>query len=375
MNSRELFTNLQPSVVVDSPAGSYPIVIRPGCLSELAKSIVENKSCDPSQPYSSIVIASDENVFPLYGESLADQFRSSGLDVCTLVAKAGENSKSVEMASDWWSRLAKRRVDRNTLMVAIGGGVVGDLAGFVGSTILRGIDVLQVPTSLLSQVDSSVGGKVGINLPEGKNLVGQFCHPKQVWIDSDVLGTLDDENYRAGLGEVVKYAVISDQPFFDWLRQNVDPILKRDPDAISYIIKVCLQRKAEIVAKDPTEKTGLRAILNFGHTIGHAVEKLAGYGRILHGNAVAIGMVAETKLAVELGICSAEVLEQLFQLLVQLKLPTELPELDFDAVVATMGQDKKIEGKKLTFVLPERLGKVIKVVDPEINFIKKVILQ
>lgn len=343
---------MSSSLHVSTDEGSYPILINHGNWQQLADWLQaeQNPSC--------IILATDNTVGPLYREPLEQSLAASGLRTLRLECPAGEPSKSIEIATGWWQQLAGERVDRQAVVLALGGGVVGDLAGFVAATHLRGLRLVQVPTSLLAQVDSSVGGKVGINLPQGKNLVGSFWQPDLVWIDTDVLSTLPDREYSAGLAEVVKYAMISDADLFEWLEKNASAIMERQRTIISQVIHRCCEIKAEVVHQDTRETTGRRAILNYGHTVGHAIENLSGYGMILHGEAVAMGMVSEGNLAVQLGLCQSEIVQRLQQLLERFQLPTKMPRLDFESLMAAMKVDKKNTDSRIVFVLPTRIGQV-----------------
>jgi len=240
--------------------------------------------------------------------------------------------------------------------VAGGGGAGGDWAGFVAATYARGVRFLQVPTTLLAQVDSSVGGKVGINLPAAKNMVGAFLQPMGVLIDTATLETLPEREYRAGLGEVVKYGVILDGEFFSYLEANVAGLNAHDHEVLREVIARCCRLKADVVEKDEREETGLRAVLNYGHTFGHAFETLTGYGKLLHGEAVAVGMLCASRLAERLGRVNAEFTARQQRLLEALGLMTKIPSLDHDLVLRSMLHDKKVEHGKLRFVLPARMG-------------------
>ena len=247
---------------------------------------------------------------------------------------------------------------RDALVVGLGGGVVGDLAGFVAATYARGVSFLQVPTTLLAQVDSSVGGKVGINLSSAKNMVGAFWQPVGVLIDIEVLATLPDREYVAGLAEVIKYGVIADAPFFDLLEQNQARLVDRDETHLRDVIARCCEIKAEVVAEDETERAGRREILNYGHTFAHAIEVLTGYGKWLHGEAVSVGMMCAMEMAVRLGRVEARDLERQRALLTDVGLPTTLPKLDLDRFLALMRTDKKARDGQIRLVLPTRVGEV-----------------
>jgi 3-dehydroquinate synthase len=249
----------------------------------------------------SALVVTDEHLAELAGEFVGGLL-SVGLSASLEVVPAGEGSKSLDMAMVLFDRLVAMKADRQTCVVAVGGGVVGDLAGFVAATYARGISLVMVPTSLLAMVDSSVGGKVGVNHPGAKNIIGAFHQPSGVWIDTASLATLPVRELRCGLAEVVKYGVILDADFFAEIEASADAILARDPDAIRRIIVRSCELKAAVVSEDEREETGLRAVLNFGHTVGHAIEAVAGYGSTFqHGEAVAVGMVAEARLAERLG--------------------------------------------------------------------------
>jgi 3-dehydroquinate synthase len=304
------------------------------------------------------VVITDANVVRPYAEQVQDVLASAKTRVDLAVIEPGEPSKSVAAAASLWERLLHAGADRKSVVVAVGGGVVGDLAGFVAATYARGLPFFQVPTTLLAQVDSSVGGKVGIDLPEAKNMVGAFLQPLGVLIDPATLTTLDDREYRAGLGEVVKYGVILDAEFFAFLENSADAVLRRDPEVLQTVIARCCRLKADVVQRDEFERTGLRAVLNYGHTFGHAFEALSGYGRLLHGEAVALGMLCACRLAGRLGRVDRTTVDRQARLLAALGLATALPALDPGQVLRTMMHDKKVQHGRLHLVLPSRLGHV-----------------
>ena len=304
------------------------------------------------------LIVTDGNLAP-WAPGLIAGLKGVGIAAEVVVVPPGEASKGLAEASALYDRLIGMKADRHTCVVALGGGVVGDLAGFVAATYARGLPLLMVPTSLLAQVDSSVGGKVGVNHPKAKNIIGAFHQPAGVWIDTASLATLPLRELRCGLAEVVKYGVILDADFFAFLEESVDTILALDPAAIRQIIVRSCQLKADVVARDEREETGLRAVLNFGHTIGHAIEAVAGYGGAFrHGEAVAAGMVAECRLAERLGWIGPEVTARLESLVGRFGLPTSAPGLDPDALMDAMGRDKKNQGGRIRFVLPRAIGRV-----------------
>jgi len=272
---------------------------------------------------------------------------------------AGESSKSLERLNQLFGHLAELPADRKTPIIAVGGGVVGDLAGFAAATYNRGIPLFMVPTSLLAMVDSSVGGKVGVNLPQGKNLVGAFHQPAGVWIDTALLATLPDREYRSGLAEVVKYGVILDEEFFVWIENQVDAILKRESSAVEHLIARSCELKAQVVEQDEREETGLRVILNYGHTFAHAFESVSGYGTWLHGEAVSAGMIHASRLAQKHGLIPSELTRRQARLLERFGLPTAcLATWDVEAMLDVMRRDKKNVGGRMRFILPTKLGRV-----------------
>ncbi len=331
---------------------SYTIEIGTGILPRAARIAADRHS-------SHVVVITDEHVEQPHAAAVAQAMAQRQMNVDLVVIESGETSKSVETAQQLWDKLLDLGADRKTLVAAVGGGVVGDLAGFVAAAFARGLALLQVPTTLLAQVDSSVGGKVGVNLPGAKNMVGAFWQPTAVVIDTDVLATLPAREYRAGLAEVVKYGVILDAAFFEWLEAHVAEINAREPAAVRHLIARCCQLKAGVVAADEREQTGLRAVLNYGHTFCHAFEALTGYSQLLHGEAVAIGMLCASRLAERLGRIDASLTERQHRLLVAFGLPVDVPaQLDPNAILRAMSHDKKVEHGRLRFVLPSRLGHV-----------------
>ncbi len=304
------------------------------------------------------LIVTDVNVEPLVGPyQLA--IESAGLAADVVVLPPGEATKDLAWARELYDDLVEMKADRHTCIVAIGGGVIGDLSGFVAATYARGLPLFMVPTTLLAQVDSSVGGKVGINLPGAKNIVGAFHQPVGVWIDTASLATLPDRELQCGLAEVVKYGVILDATFFDAIETDAEAILARDPASLRRIIARSCALKSEVVSADEREETGLRAVLNFGHTVGHAIEAVAGYdGAYRHGEAVAVGMCVEAKIAEKIGMVGPDARRRLTDLLTRLGLPTSAPGLDADALIDAMGRDKKNRGGRTRFVLPTRIGHV-----------------
>jgi len=300
------------------------------------------------------LVVADSNTRP-HAEHLAAALGAEAI----ATVPAGEPSKSIAEVARLYGHLAGRAADRKTPVIAVGGGVVGDLAGFVAATYNRGLPLVMVPTTLLAMVDSSVGGKVGINLPEGKNLVGAFHQPAGVWIDTALLETLPDREYRSGLAEVVKYGVILDAEFFAWLEANADAVVRRDPGAVAHVVARSCRLKADVVEQDEREETGLRAVLNYGHTFAHAFESVGGYGVWLHGEAVAAGMVRASLLAERRRLVGSEVTARQVALLNRFGLPTApRGEWRADDLLAVMRRDKKNVAGRLRFVLPTSLGHV-----------------
>jgi 3-dehydroquinate synthase len=304
------------------------------------------------------IVITDENVRSPHAEKVAASLTASGIRANLLIVPAGEETKSAEQAGALWNRLLELGADRKTYVVAVGGGVVGDLAGFVAATYARGIPFIQVPTTLMAQVDSSVGGKVGINLPLAKNLVGAFWQPAGVLIDLAALDTLPEREFRSGLAEVIKYGVILDAEFFSFLETNVARIASREDAPLSHIVRRSCELKAQVVAGDEQELTGLRAILNYGHTFCHAIETVSGYGHFLHGEAVAMGMHCAARLAELEGRIGGDLTRRQEKLLTAFGLPTVVTGLDVNELLAVMQRDKKADQGQLRFVLPSRLGAV-----------------
>lgn len=340
------------TVRVELAEQTYDIDIGTGLLAESGPRILQRVVARH------VVIISDDHVREPCAVAVAESLADSGADVDVLSVPAGEPTKSVEALAALWQEVLDTGATRQTLLAAVGGGVIGDLAGFVAASFARGIPFVQVPTTLLAQVDSSVGGKVGINLPRAKNMVGAFWQPRYVLIDTDVLHTLPEREYRAGLAEVVKYAVIMDEAFFQFLEAHAVAIQQREPAVVRQIVARCCRLKADVVQADPREISGRRAILNYGHTFGHALEALLGYGQLLHGEGVAIGMICASRLAESLGRIDAEVTIRQEKLLTTFGLPTRLPSIDQQEMLDHMWLDKKVMDDQLRFVLPSRLGHV-----------------
>ncbi len=305
-------------------------------------------------------IITDTNVGRRFAKAAFDSLVNAGFSPSLIVVPAGETAKSLKTVQAGYDLLAAHRLERKSFIVALGGGVVGDLAGFIAATYLRGIPFVQVPTTLLAQVDSSVGGKVGVNLKAGKNLVGAFYQPRLVLCDLDTLGTLPGREFRAGLAEVIKYGIIYDAKLFGQLERNLPKLLKRKPETLAAVVARCCEIKAEVVGQDEMEG-GLRAILNFGHTIGHAIENISGYGKYLHGEAIAIGQVAAAKLSVALTGLSGREAGRIRDLFRRAGLPCgiKLNAIQRNRLFAAMKLDKKVSGGEVKFVLAKEIGRVV----------------
>jgi 3-dehydroquinate synthase len=339
--------------IVNVPLGArrYEINIGPGLLSELGR------HCAGLKIGSLCAVISDRNVAPKFARVAQTSLKKAGFDSVLVTVPAGETAKSLKVVERCYDALANHRLERKSFIVALGGGVVGDLAGFVAATYLRGVAFVQVPTTLLAQVDSSVGGKVGVNLKSGKNLVGAFHQPRLVLCDLDTLASLPMREFRAGLAEVIKYGIIYDAGLFERLERDLPKLLKRDAATLGEIIARCCEIKAEVVAQDETE-SGLRAILNFGHTIGHAIENISGYGKYLHGEAISIGQMAAAAISASvLGLPGSDV-ERIRRLFQRVGLPTriQLTAARRKKLFAAMRLDKKVSGGEVKFVLAKRIG-------------------
>ncbi len=340
-------------LTVPLAARSYPILIGAKLLSQLGR------RCAELNLGARCAIISDKNVAKHYAGTAEKSLRASGFDPFTVVVPAGETAKSLKTVHTCYDRLASHRLERTSFVVALGGGVVGDLAGFVAATYLRGVPFVQVPTTLLAQVDSSVGGKVGVNLKAGKNLVGSFYQPRLVLCDLDTLKSLPAREYRAGLAEVIKYGIIYDAELFARLERDLARLLKLDARILAEVVERCCEIKAAVVGQDETE-SGLRAILNFGHTIGHALEAISHYGKYLHGEAISIGQVAAAELSAALVNLPQIDVERITGLFRRAGLPTsvELNRRQMRELFAAMRLDKKVSGGQIKFVLAKRIGEV-----------------
>ena len=351
------------TVKVSLDESSYPIRIGGGLLTQLGP------QCAQLKLGQRCALITDETVAQKYQQPAVASLRAAGFQPMVIKLKSGEKTKTLKNVHACYDRLAAHRLERNSFVVALGGGVVGDLAGFTAATYLRGIHFVQAPTTLLAQVDSSVGGKVGVNLAAGKNLVGAFHQPRLVLCDLDTLRTLPKREFRAGLAEVIKYGIIYDAKLFSQLERDLPLLLKQDASTLAAITARCCQIKAKVVAQDERE-SGLRAILNFGHTIGHALEAISRYGKYLHGEAISIGQVAAAIISGELTGLPAKDAARIVAIFELAGLPVrvELSEAQTRQLLEAMRLDKKVKAGEIRFVLVKRIGKAItgQAVSPQI---------
>ena len=353
--------NLQPpsfdatlsvdEVRVDLRERSYPIFIGEGLFAQTGGRL---RDCGIS---GRISLVSTPPVFELYGRAVKDSLVGAGYDVVVESIPDGEEAKSLATAERLYDRALASGLDRTSTYVALGGGVVGDLTGFVAATYMRGLPFIQMPTTLLSQVDSSVGGKVAVNHPRGKNMIGAFHQPRAVIIDVGCLATLSRRDYLAGIAEIIRYGAACDADFFTFLEKNMGRLLDKESVVLREAIRTSCAIKAGIVSADEHETSGLRSVLNFGHTFAHALEAVTEYGLYRHGEAVAIGMVCAARTAVRMGICAAEEADRQEALIRAAGLPTTMGGADPAKIMAAMALDKKAEGGKVRFVLTEKIGR------------------
>ena len=357
---------------VDLGERGYDIVIGGGLLSHAAEYVA------PLMRRKKIAIVTDANVAALHLKTLEGCFHAAGVTVSTLVLEPGEGTKNwaaLQQVVEW---LLAEKVEREDLVVAFGGGVIGDLVGFSAAILRRGVEFVQIPTSLLAQVDSSVGGKTGINSPHGKNLVGAFHQPRLVLADIDVLGTMEPRDFLAGYGEVVKYGMLGDEAFFEWLEQNGPALAAGDATARTYAVKRSCEMKADIVARDEKER-GDRALLNLGHTFGHALEAATGYSdRLLHGEGVSVGCALAFETSMRLGLCPQETPSRVRAHLKAMGMKTDLADIpgdlpDAQALIGLMGQDKKVRDGEITFILARGIGEAFSTPDVDLDVVRSVL--
>ncbi len=342
---------------------SYPIHIGRGLITQ-ADLIL------PHLKRKNVAIVTNTTVAPLYLAKLANALRDAGVSVLEIILPDGEAYKNTETLNLIYDALLKNRCERSTTLIALGGGVIGDLTGYAAATYLRGVPFIQIPTTLLSQVDSSVGGKTGINHPLGKNMIGAFYQPKVVLADIDTLQTLPARELSAGVAEVIKYGLIRDADFFDWLEVNISKLMALDEAVTSYAIYRSCQNKAEVVAADEHE-TGERALLNLGHTFGHAIENAMGYGVWLHGEAVAAGTMLAADLSQRMGWLKADEVKRIHALLSASGLPVQAPALGVEKYLDLMASDKKVENGKIRLVLQQGIGKAVITSDYDADMLKQ----
>uniref|UniRef100_A0A7S0ZF93 3-dehydroquinate synthase n=1 Tax=Timspurckia oligopyrenoides TaxID=708627 RepID=A0A7S0ZF93_9RHOD len=343
---------IESSLEVDADSRKYPIHFGKNLLSDskLLGSCVRGHKA---------IIVTNTTVGPLYLGRVKSALESAGKAVTVVELPDGEEYKTIDSLSAVWDACMEFRLDRKSVLFALGGGVIGDISGFAASAFVRGIDFVQLPTTLLAVVDSAVGGKTAINHPQGKNMIGAFYQPTAVIVDTLALETLDDRQYAAGVAEVIKYGLICDAEFFEYLESNMERLMKRDPEVLGYAMKISCQRKADVVAADEKE-SGIRAILNLGHTFGHAIEAHQGYGNWLHGEAVAAGMVMAAEMSCRLGWIDRSLVARTEALLVRASLPVvPPPNMGIEAFMRYMSVDKKVESGVLKLVLLKSLGEAI----------------
>lgn len=330
---------------------SYPIYLGRGMLSSFAPTLGQHKVAKD------IVIITDRNVAPIYLRPIQKHLRHFGYRSTTIVVPPGEQQKSLGRAGKIFTEMLSAGIGRTSAVVAMGGGVIGDLAGFVAATYLRGVPLVQMPTTLLAQVDSSVGGKVAVNHPLGKNMIGAFYQPVFVWADADSLGTLPSREVVCGIGEIIKYGVALDPELFSFLESNLEEILKLEPERLSYVQSRCLELKSNIVSHDEKEE-GLRSVLNLGHTVGHALESAGKYRLLKHGEAVLLGILAESYIARQLGMITEETLVRVVDLINRVPVKPVTDRLNVTEILEAINRDKKSIGRTNRFVLSSRIGEV-----------------
>ena len=355
MEPHEINVRLDERVATTQPATrSYIIHVGDTILQDIGV-LLANDSVQRA------VVVSDQAVSATHGKTVTEVLQDASITLDHLSIPSGEASKSLAESERLWNEFARLKIDRKTAILAVGGGVVGDLTGFVAATFSRGLRFWQVPTTLVAQVDSAIGGKTGVNLPAGKNLVGAFWQPRGVVADISTLTTLPDREYVSGLAEVVKYGMILDAEFFHWLEDNALPVRDREKRSVAHIVRRSAELKTFVVERDEREITGLRACLNYGHTFAHAFETATGYGTLLHGEAVSLGMMAAASLACSMNRIDQLVVDRQQKLLETLGLPvstTTLNGIKDDDLLGVMSRDKKNVGGKLRFILPNTIGEV-----------------
>lgn len=357
---------IECTLTVELAERSYPIHIGTNGFDQLAnllKDVFKSKQA---------VVVTNETVAPLYLDAVKQQLHQLSIQVIEVVLPDGEQYKTGQYLDQIYSVMLANKCDRKTTLVALGGGVIGDMTGYAAATYMRGVSFVQIPTTLLSQVDSSVGGKTGINHPLGKNMIGAFYQPKAVVADMNVFDTLPDRELSAGLAEVIKYGLIDDIAFLEWLEANIDALMSRDKEKLGEAVAWSCRNKARIVAEDETE-SGVRALLNLGHTFGHAIEAGMGYGVWLHGEGVAAGMVLAAKTSAALGYISEADVARVISILTKANLPVEHPKLGLERYLELMSVDKKNEAGKIRFILMKSLGQSFITADVPVAVLEQVL--
>ncbi len=334
---------------------SYEVTLKAGILNNISEELLKIGITKNRK----ILVISNEEISNLYGEKFLNNLKDNQYQAKMFLIKAGESYKNLKTLSEIYDVAFEFGLDRNSIIIALGGGIVGDVSGFAAATWLRGIEYIQIPTTLLSMVDSSVGGKTGVNHPKGKNLIGAFNQPKAVFIDPETLKSLPKREFNAGMAEVIKYGVIRDKELFEYLEieKNKNELINLKNEYLIKIINSSIKTKSYIVSQDEHEN-GVRAILNYGHSFGHVIENLCGYGKFLHGEAISIGMNIAGKIAIEKGLWSQEELERQKNLLKSYDLPTEIPKINKEDVLTILMGDKKVRDGKMRFILPKEIGAV-----------------
>ncbi len=346
---------------------SYPIHVGSGILSKSSLIL-------PHLLQKRVAIVTNTTVAPLYMDELQVALESHGIVSVPIILPDGEEYKNWQTLNQIFDILLTNQCERSTTIIALGGGVIGDLAGFAAATYMRGVPLIQIPTTLLSQVDSSIGGKTGINHPLGKNMIGAFYQPRMILADSATLDTLPEREFNSGIAEIIKYGLIRDPAFFDWLEQNMTKLLARNHDVLDEAIRRSCKNKVEVVAADERER-GVRALLNLGHTFGHAIENAMGYGVWLHGEAVAAGTLLAAKLSKRMNLIGDVEVERIRKIYLQARLPVVIPNLDSEKYLRLMERDKKVEDGKMRFVLLKRIGEATVCSDVPISILTETLVE
>ena len=339
-----------PSFVVKTRSLTYPVYVDWGLTNKIGDCI---KYINYDGP---VYVIGDSNVLNMHGAYIEDCFNKAGIETNTKAIPAGEINKTLKVVQDLYGWLSEKRCERGHLIVAVGGGMIGDLVGFVSATFLRGIRFVQMPTSLAAMVDASIGGKTGVNLEVGKNLVGAFYQPRMVVADLDYLQSLPKRELASGWAEAIKHGLILDESLFHIFENKIKELLRLEPSITAEVVRRSMEIKGDIVAQDETETEGLRILLNYGHTVGHALEAATGYSSLLHGEAVSIGMVAAGKIGLRMGLLDSEALDRYTNVLEQFGLPTSISDVDHNKVLDAMSLDKKSASGQISWVLLNAIG-------------------